>query len=106
MFGLGVSGPPWWPLTSLSSQIRCMLNIWGVILYLRLPWITAQAGIGECVYCASSLPRPHRSSPELGLQRPRVLTATEVGVVRQRSTEQGVSGPEDALWLCLPSVSS
>lgn len=25
-----------------------MLNIWGVILYLRLPWITAQAGIGEC----------------------------------------------------------
>ncbi|KAM8861686.1 LOW QUALITY PROTEIN: solute carrier family 12 member 3 [Synchiropus picturatus] len=28
-------------------MIRCMLNIWGVILYLRLPWITAQAGIGE-----------------------------------------------------------
>uniref|UniRef100_A0A4W5QZV4 Solute carrier family 12 member 3 n=1 Tax=Hucho hucho TaxID=62062 RepID=A0A4W5QZV4_9TELE len=27
-------------------MIRCMLNIWGVILYLRLPWITAQAGIG------------------------------------------------------------
>uniref|UniRef100_A0AAQ5YGQ2 Solute carrier family 12 member 3 n=1 Tax=Amphiprion ocellaris TaxID=80972 RepID=A0AAQ5YGQ2_AMPOC len=27
-------------------QIRCMLNIWGVILYLRLPWITAQAGVG------------------------------------------------------------
>ncbi|KAF7656502.1 hypothetical protein LDENG_00040500 [Lucifuga dentata] len=26
--------------------IRCMLNIWGVILYLRLPWITAQAGVG------------------------------------------------------------
>lgn len=26
-------------------QIRCMLNIWGVILFLRLPWITAQAGI-------------------------------------------------------------
>lgn len=23
-----------------------MLNIWGVILYLRLPWITSQAGIG------------------------------------------------------------
>lgn len=33
---------------SLSPQIRCMLNIWGVILYLRLPWITAQAGIGGC----------------------------------------------------------
>uniref|UniRef100_A0A8C9WB49 Solute carrier family 12 member 3 n=1 Tax=Scleropages formosus TaxID=113540 RepID=A0A8C9WB49_SCLFO len=27
-------------------MVRCMLNIWGVILYLRLPWITAQAGIG------------------------------------------------------------
>uniref|UniRef100_A0A8C4QU71 Solute carrier family 12 member 3 n=1 Tax=Eptatretus burgeri TaxID=7764 RepID=A0A8C4QU71_EPTBU len=26
-------------------MIRCMLNIWGVILFLRLPWITAQAGI-------------------------------------------------------------
>ncbi|XP_025026282.1 solute carrier family 12 member 3 [Python bivittatus] len=26
-------------------MIRCMLNIWGVILYLRLPWITGQAGI-------------------------------------------------------------
>uniref|UniRef100_A0A8C9MQU3 Solute carrier family 12 member 3 n=1 Tax=Serinus canaria TaxID=9135 RepID=A0A8C9MQU3_SERCA len=30
---------------SVPPQIRCMLNIWGVILYLRLPWITAQAGI-------------------------------------------------------------
>uniref|UniRef100_A0A3Q0RJE9 Solute carrier family 12 member 3 n=1 Tax=Amphilophus citrinellus TaxID=61819 RepID=A0A3Q0RJE9_AMPCI len=29
-----------------TKNIRCMLNIWGVILYLRLPWITAQAGIG------------------------------------------------------------
>lgn len=36
------------PVTPPPSQIRCMLNIWGVILYLRLPWITAQAGIGEC----------------------------------------------------------
>ncbi|KAB5518446.1 hypothetical protein PHYPO_G00166000 [Pangasianodon hypophthalmus] len=26
-------------------MIRCMLNIWGVILFLRVPWITAQAGI-------------------------------------------------------------
>uniref|UniRef100_W5MMC0 Solute carrier family 12 member 3 n=1 Tax=Lepisosteus oculatus TaxID=7918 RepID=W5MMC0_LEPOC len=31
---------------SLWQHIRCMLNIWGVILYLRLPWITSQAGIG------------------------------------------------------------
>uniref|UniRef100_A0A3Q2DLS3 Solute carrier family 12 member 3 n=1 Tax=Cyprinodon variegatus TaxID=28743 RepID=A0A3Q2DLS3_CYPVA len=29
-----------------NPEIRCMLNIWGVILYLRLSWITAQAGIG------------------------------------------------------------
>lgn len=42
-----------------------MLNIWGVILYLRLPWITAQAGIGECHHkekgkhtCLSSGPNP------------------------------------------------
>lgn len=34
------------PVRSVFLQIRCMLNIWGVILYLRLPWITAQAGIG------------------------------------------------------------
>uniref|UniRef100_A0A670J5M7 Solute carrier family 12 member 3 n=1 Tax=Podarcis muralis TaxID=64176 RepID=A0A670J5M7_PODMU len=31
-------------------MIRCMLNIWGVILYLRLPWITAQAGIGKSLF--------------------------------------------------------
>uniref|UniRef100_A0A5F8G767 Solute carrier family 12 member 3 n=1 Tax=Monodelphis domestica TaxID=13616 RepID=A0A5F8G767_MONDO len=47
--GHGPLGVSFLPLvqddSSLSSQIRCMLNIWGVILYLRLPWITAQAGI-------------------------------------------------------------
>ncbi|CAM9800372.1 unnamed protein product [Lampetra planeri] len=26
--------------------MRVMVNIWGVLMYLRLPWITAQAGIG------------------------------------------------------------
>ena len=26
--------------------IRCLLNIWGVILYLRLPWVVGHAGIG------------------------------------------------------------
>uniref|UniRef100_A0A8C1RGS3 Solute carrier family 12 member 10, tandem duplicate 3 n=1 Tax=Cyprinus carpio TaxID=7962 RepID=A0A8C1RGS3_CYPCA len=26
-------------------HIRVMLNIWGVIMYLRLPWITSQAGL-------------------------------------------------------------
>ncbi|XP_042867990.1 solute carrier family 12 member 1-like [Penaeus japonicus] len=25
--------------------VRCLLNIWGVILFLRLPWVTGQAGI-------------------------------------------------------------
>lgn len=49
------AGPPLCP-----PQIRCMLNIWGVILYLRLPWITAQAGIGGC--CGvSRAGRPHRA---------------------------------------------
>ncbi|XP_014835725.1 PREDICTED: solute carrier family 12 member 3-like [Poecilia mexicana] len=35
----------------VGVMVRCMLNIWGVILFLRLSWITSQAGIGE-----SSLP--------------------------------------------------
>ncbi|XP_069488724.1 solute carrier family 12 member 3-like [Ambystoma mexicanum] len=41
--------PKWEPVRFgwvKGVMIRCMLNIWGVILYLRLPWITAQAGIG------------------------------------------------------------
>ncbi|XP_030635261.1 solute carrier family 12 member 3-like [Chanos chanos] len=29
----------------LGVMVRCMLNIWGVILFLRLSWITSQAGI-------------------------------------------------------------
>ncbi|XP_037832497.1 solute carrier family 12 member 3-like isoform X3 [Kryptolebias marmoratus] len=29
----------------VGVMIRCMLNIWGVILFLRLSWITSQAGI-------------------------------------------------------------
>ena len=27
--------------------VRCLLNIWGVILFLRLPWVSGQAGIRE-----------------------------------------------------------
>ena len=27
-------------------QVRCLLNIWGVMLFLRLSWVTGQAGIG------------------------------------------------------------
>ncbi|KOX69963.1 Bumetanide-sensitive sodium-(potassium)-chloride cotransporter [Melipona quadrifasciata] len=29
--------------------LRCLLNIWGVMLFLRLSWVVAQAGIGEAV---------------------------------------------------------
>ncbi|KAM3591011.1 uncharacterized protein V6R79_020566 [Siganus canaliculatus] len=29
----------------VGVMIRCMLNIWGVILFLRLSWITSQAGL-------------------------------------------------------------
>ena len=28
------------------SQIRCLLNIWGVMLFLRLSWVVGEAGIG------------------------------------------------------------
>jgi len=27
--------------------IPCLLNIWGVMLFLRLAWVVGQAGIGE-----------------------------------------------------------
>uniref|UniRef100_A0A7N8WM32 Solute carrier family 12 member 3 n=1 Tax=Mastacembelus armatus TaxID=205130 RepID=A0A7N8WM32_9TELE len=30
----------------LCLQIRCMLNIWGVMLFIRMSWIVGQAGIG------------------------------------------------------------
>ncbi|CAG0893458.1 unnamed protein product [Darwinula stevensoni] len=29
------------------SQMPCLLNIWGVMLFLRLTWVVGQAGIGE-----------------------------------------------------------
>ncbi|XP_041841543.1 solute carrier family 12 member 10, tandem duplicate 1 [Melanotaenia boesemani] len=29
----------------VGVMVRCMLNIWGVIVFLRLSWITSQAGI-------------------------------------------------------------
>ncbi|CAN8005615.1 unnamed protein product [Ixodes hexagonus] len=28
------------------AKVRCLLNIWGVILFLRLSWVVGQAGIG------------------------------------------------------------
>jgi len=27
--------------------MRCLLNIWGVMLFLRLSWVVAQTGVGE-----------------------------------------------------------
>lgn len=30
-----------------SVQVRCMLNIWGVMLFIRMTWIVGQAGIGR-----------------------------------------------------------
>ena len=27
--------------------MRCLLNIWGVMLFLRLTWVIGQCGIGE-----------------------------------------------------------
>ncbi|KAI9550869.1 hypothetical protein GHT06_000210 [Daphnia sinensis] len=29
--------------------VRCLLNIWGVMLFLRLSWVVGQAGIGEAI---------------------------------------------------------
>lgn len=29
--------------------IRCLLNIWGVMLFLRLTWVVGQAGVIEGV---------------------------------------------------------
>lgn len=31
--------------------IPCLLNIWGVMLFLRLSWIVAQAGTGKQSLC-------------------------------------------------------
>ena len=28
------------------SQVRCLLNIWGVMLFIRLSWIVGHAGVG------------------------------------------------------------
>ena len=34
---------------SIIAQIRCLLNIWGVMLFIRLSWVVGQAGIGLAV---------------------------------------------------------
>ncbi|KAK6644092.1 hypothetical protein RUM43_000358 [Polyplax serrata] len=37
--------------------MRCLLNIWGVMLFLRLSWVVGQAGIGEgiLIICLSNV---------------------------------------------------
>nr|XP_023701051.1 solute carrier family 12 member 2 isoform X1 [Paramormyrops kingsleyae] len=36
--------------------VRCMLNIWGVMLFIRMPWIVGQAGIAlSCVIVLMSM---------------------------------------------------
>lgn len=30
--------------------VRCLLNIWGVMLFLRLSWVVGQAGIGQAIF--------------------------------------------------------
>uniref|UniRef100_A0A8C0FVD0 Solute carrier family 12 member 3 n=1 Tax=Bubo bubo TaxID=30461 RepID=A0A8C0FVD0_BUBBB len=37
------------PYNLTFSHVRCMLNIWGVMLFIRLSWIVGQAGIGLSV---------------------------------------------------------
>ncbi|XP_045605919.2 bumetanide-sensitive sodium-(potassium)-chloride cotransporter isoform X1 [Procambarus clarkii] len=34
--------------------VRCLLNIWGVILFLRLPWVVGQAGVFEGMLIVTS----------------------------------------------------
>lgn len=29
--------------------VRCLLNIWGVMLFLRLSWVVAEAGVGQAI---------------------------------------------------------
>ena len=35
--------------TYIYFQIRCLLNIWGVMLFIRLSWVVGQAGISLAV---------------------------------------------------------
>ncbi|RXG54822.1 Solute carrier family 12 member 2 [Armadillidium vulgare] len=33
--------------------MRCLLNIWGVMLFLRITWVVGEAGIGGIYYMIS-----------------------------------------------------
>lgn len=41
-----------------------MLNIWGVMLFIRLSWIVGEAGIGKCFSLRNDF--PFRANPALG----------------------------------------
>lgn len=43
----GAKACPRFYLHACLFQVRCMLNIWGVMLFIRMSWIVGQAGIGE-----------------------------------------------------------
>ncbi len=40
---------PVWHLQTKCFQMRCLLNIWGVMLFLRLTWVVGQAGISKLI---------------------------------------------------------
>lgn len=51
-------------LTTLPHQVCCMLNTWGIILYLLLPWITAQVGLGVSSGLCWAVGSDYRIRPE------------------------------------------
>nr|XP_012608226.1 solute carrier family 12 member 3-like isoform X2 [Microcebus murinus] len=71
----------------LAPQIHCMLNIWGVILYLQLPWITAQAGVGGTNFLIS-----RSLDPELGIST-GIIFAFANAIAVAMHMEHGVQLP-------------
>lgn len=68
--------------------MRCILNIWGVMLFLRLSWVVAQAGVVEGSF--------------LILTTTVVTTITAISM-SAISTNGVVKGGEQTLELCLIS---
>uniref|UniRef100_A0A8C5CNI2 Solute carrier family 12 member 2 n=1 Tax=Gadus morhua TaxID=8049 RepID=A0A8C5CNI2_GADMO len=57
--------------------VRCMLNIWGVMLFIRMSWIVGQAGIGMLSFATSA---------SLGLTIAIICMATLVTTITGLST--------------------
>lgn len=50
-FEIGATGKGQFKLGWLQGVLmRCLLNIWGVMLFLRLSWVVGQAGIGQGIF--------------------------------------------------------